>query len=574
MRSGMLARIASPPSERGGISRNLAESSVLRDSDDNKEELHLLRAEVKRLRNGLQEIAADNGTVMDLPSSTRSEKNPEEETHPLRSEMAGLVRDGDDMRRKVRRLTRELEGERETVRSLRIREEEVRSLRRSLEASEEEASNLRRAAAAAGGVGEEWVAWRRVIVAVMDAELRSEGKLLLGDSGSLPPEVSSVTRSIRSLKAQLGTSERALLETTDELEKAKKDVSSLKKSLTEAIAMKNVGDRKTSSLQDEMERVKIRHKSDLLVAEKHEKIARRETEGLADLLETYKEKEKHGAKFGSSPVVDAMKSRLSAAQKEVEELRKDIELGKEELNKALQEGKDGRAEHEKVVEKFHKLKAALIAEREKAEKAQERTVLAETLAGKGFFNKNTTRVLHLQDNPSSQALREKYLAEIASLKKEIESLRNRPAADAINTPGSNRSLISSSSSSGKNNGDLDAQKLHARLRQQFKDQISQYREGVYLITGWRVEMFKDADRPRFKVRHMYAEREDDHLMFVWPEVGPGEEVTMLDLMESDLARALSKNEAFAYITKFRSYPAFMAALALNLFENQTQITFS
>mmetsp|Transcript_28773 Transcript_28773/g.65836 ORF Transcript_28773/g.65836 Transcript_28773/m.65836 type:complete len:88 (-) Transcript_28773:536-799(-) len=87
-------------------------------------------------------------------------------------------------------------------------------------------------------------------------------------------------------------------------------------------------------------------------------------------------------------------------------------------------------------------------------------------------------------------------------------------------------------------------------------------------------MFKDADRPRFKVRHMYAEREDDHLMFVWPEVGPGEEVTMLDLMESDLARALSKNEAFAYITKFRSYPAFMAALALNLFENQTQITFS
>mmetsp|Transcript_28773 Transcript_28773/g.65833 ORF Transcript_28773/g.65833 Transcript_28773/m.65833 type:complete len:377 (-) Transcript_28773:1217-2347(-) len=374
MRSGMLARIASPPSERGGISRNLAESSVLRDSDDNKEELHLLRAEVKRLRNGLQEIAADNGTVMDLPSSTRSEKNPEEETHPLRSEMAGLVRDGDDMRRKVRRLTRELEGERETVRSLRIREEEVRSLRRSLEASEEEASNLRRAAAAAGGVGEEWVAWRRVIVAVMDAELRSEGKLLLGDSGSLPPEVSSVTRSIRSLKAQLGTSERALLETTDELEKAKKDVSSLKKSLTEAIAMKNVGDRKTSSLQDEMERVKIRHKSDLLVAEKHEKIARRETEGLADLLETYKEKEKHGAKFGSSPVVDAMKSRLSAAQKEVEELRKDIELGKEELNKALQEGKDGRAEHEKVVEKFHKLKAALIAEREKAEKAQERTV--------------------------------------------------------------------------------------------------------------------------------------------------------------------------------------------------------
>jgi len=219
-----------------------------------------------------------------------------------------------------------------------------------------------------------------------------------------------------------------------------------------------------------------------------------------------------------------------------------------------------------VVEKFHKLKAALMVQREKAEKAEDRANSAETLAGKGSFNKETTRILHLRDNPLSLAIREKHESEIKSLQKEVEALRSHPTPNSVERLSSSSSAVTPCAG-----GDLDAQKLHSRLRQQFKDQISLYREGVYLITGWRVEMYNDSERPRFKARHIYAERETDHLMFGWPEVEAGMEVKMLDMFDTEAARDLSQDEMFQYVTKFKSMPAFMASLTLSLFENQTQM---
>lgn len=43
---------------------------------------------------------------------------------------------------------------------------------------------------------------------------------------------------------------------------------------------------------------------------------------------------------------------------------------------------------------------------------------AETLAGKGSYNLETTRVLHLKSNPLMDAVREKYQTEIDALKRE------------------------------------------------------------------------------------------------------------------------------------------------------------
>jgi len=90
-------------------------------------------------------------------------------------------------------------------------------------------------------------------------------------------------------------------------------------------------------------------------------------------------------------------------------------------------------------------------------------------------------------------------------------------------------------------------------------------------------MFADSEQPRFKVRSMYAENQEDHLMFRWPEkfaVGKAgarlsTNVSSLDLLDSPYARNVSQTENFAYVSQYKSIPAFTASLTMTLFENTT-----
>ena len=111
--------------------------------------------------------------------------------------------------------------------------------------------------------------------------------------------------------------------------------------------------------------------------------------------------------------------------------------------------------------------------------------MAENLAGKGSYNPETTKVLHLQKNPLTSALREKYEKEIEKLKSEIEDLKDMKSSTSTtnipsNTPSGRLSSKKSPTSSALS---IDAQKLHQRLKESFKEQISLFREGVYLLTG-------------------------------------------------------------------------------------------
>jgi len=59
---------------------------------------------------------------------------------------------------------------------------------------------------------------------------------------------------------------------------------------------------------------------------------------------------------------------------------------------------------------------------------------------------------------------------------------------------------------------------------------------------------------------------------MWPHKlseGNHQAVTSLDLLETELAQQLSMTEAFGYMTKFKSIPAFLGSLTLSLFEKQT-----
>ena len=85
----------------------------------------------------------------------------------------------------------------------------------------------------------------------------------------------------------------------------------------------------------------------------------------------------------------------------------------------------------------------------------------------------------MQDNPLTTALHDKYTREINKLKAQIEELKkvDSPAAKSESSQSFSKKSPSSAMST------LDAQKLHQRLKESFKEQISLFREGVYLLTG-------------------------------------------------------------------------------------------
>merc|ERR1712038_1606169 len=148
-------------------------------------------------------------------------------------------------------------------------------------------------------------------------------------------------------------------------------------------------------------------------------------------------------------------------------------------------------ENNRITKKFGQLRDALYDERSKVEKAEERAIQAELLAGKGSYNPETTKVVRLSDgNPLSNAIKQKYTNEIEALKLALASKEHELAEVTGSNSGSNSkvsALIAKQS--------LDAQKLSKRLKESFRKKIGMFREGVYLITGYKIDM-DHSDRPR------------------------------------------------------------------------------
>jgi hypothetical protein len=234
--------------------------------------------------------------------------------------------------------------------------------------------------------------------------------------------------------------------------------------------------------------------------------------------------------------------RLDSAQQEIDLLKQAQESLQDDLNMSLKEKEELQASHSNVVAKFGKLKDALYEERTKANKAEERANRAEALAGKGSFNPETTRVLHLSQNPVTEALRE----EVTVLQRQVQAIKkNNPSSSMI---------------------DVDPNKLHQRLKESFKEQIGKFREGVYLITGLKIDMIPSTLNTKFKVRSVFAEQEHDHLLLQWPP-----NTDSMDLLATDLAQALTATPSYEYIRRCHSMPAFVASVQLSLFEKQTMM---
>lgn len=247
------------------------------------------------------------------------------------------------------------------------------------------------------------------------------------------------------------------------------------------------------------------------------------------------------------------------------------------IDKLETEKKSIKEEHDRVLEKFGKLREALIEERLKAETAAIRATKAETLAGTGSYNLDTTRVVHMQSNPITDAMREKFMAEIELLKRRLEDAESATIAtttslSSTKTPAANKnrgSFGSASSGDSSNNiNNVDSQKLHERLKEQFRNQIALFRQGVYLLTGFKIDMTQsDSDCQIFTVRSIYGENEGDQLVFKWSP----KKKSKLDMLNTDMAHLLMKGPSGIYVTEHGSWPGFLASVTLQLFDQQTML---
>lgn len=390
---------------------------------------------------------------------------------------------------------------------------------------------------------------------------------------NVPPEIATVLRQFMTMKEKITSLERENDERKSQAQILRKQIESLETQNSdlskEASHLKNENTKLVEKLRStEMNFMTIQAK---------EKVWKRETDSMRSLVDTYKQMEANLIKTDPSKrTLEKNSSELSSRGLELslESARDEMKIMKEQIQ-TLESKKDEiekskhllETENETIRKKFIKLRDALFSEKAKAEAAEERACKAETLAGKGSFNQDKTKVLHFKDNPSAMAIKEKYMHEIASLKAALDAKENEMLELKSGTE-----IPKSTTKTPNTLAALDAQKLNKRLKESFKEQIGLFREGVYLITGFKIDMITTDDRPRFKVRSMYAEQEGDYLEFMWPKTEDRSQVvTSLDLLDTELARALSQDTSFQYMQKYKSLPAFMASVCLALFERQTLI---
>ncbi|KAL6784601.1 MAD1 [Auxenochlorella protothecoides x Auxenochlorella symbiontica] len=253
--------------------------------------------------------------------------------------------------------------------------------------------------------------------------------------------------------------------------------------------------------------------------------------------------------------------------------------------------------------------AEALAERLRAE-GEALAARAEALqarVARGDFDPATTRVLHLRLNPEAELAREARDARVARLESENAALAQslarleavacgagggdgedpqgegrgrRPAA-----PGADASPSHADAASPQRPGAAlrlaqlegevsllrrranELQKANDRLQQVFRRQITQFREAVYLLFGYRVEMMTDPSAREIRARFVLRpQHEDEGAELVFDLLRSG----VLALVPTALTTGRLAQEAATFVDRFRSIPAFTANLTLENFQRQTQ----
>jgi mitotic spindle assembly checkpoint protein MAD1 len=103
-----------------------------------------------------------------------------------------------------------------------------------------------------------------------------------------------------------------------------------------------------------------------------------------------------------------------------------------------------------------------------------------------------------------------------------------------------------------------AEKRQKKLIAAFRSTSKEFREIVYILTGYKIDVLK---QKIYRLSHVYADSPTDHLLFEL-------EGSTVKLLNNDYSAKLVEI-AECYLAQGDSYPAFLAAHTLDLHKKQT-----
>ncbi|GBG33568.1 Mitotic spindle assembly checkpoint protein MAD1 [Hondaea fermentalgiana] len=259
--------------------------------------------------------------------------------------------------------------------------------------------------------------------------------------------------------------------------------------------------------------------------------------------------------------LEGLKANLAAAHERIRELesaaRSDRVQG---MSPAIARQRNKQLEStEARVEALQKENRSL---EKRLDEALDRVAELEHDEAAGVINPSKTKVLHLTFNPERRALGASSDAS-AGAKDEsaiVEVLRSE-IADL-------KAQLKEAGGGDGGRGVGDPIKRHERLKKKFMEWTRTFKEAVYLLTGLKIDMMEnDAQAGSgikiLRAKSMFAERGSDELRFRW-----NTESDALELLETEFARRIDE-DVFAYLSNFKSVPAFLASLQSDLFSRQT-----
>lgn len=174
------------------------------------------------------------------------------------------------------------------------------------------------------------------------------------------------------------------------------------------------------------------------------------------------------------------------------------------------------------------------------------------------------KVIHLNNNPIDREIKIKE-SEFENLKKENERLRARlelleSGNDADVTRRIDDAVNNAHQIEILSQKVVELKNREEKILSSFRKTSREFREVCYLLTGYRVDALKDN---RYRLSHMYAEREEDQLFF---EVSRDGNVQLLENQYTERIPELIST----YLENGDSFPAFLASITLDLFKSNTQ----
>eukprot|EP00002_Diphylleia_rotans_P033504 TRINITY_DN7133_c0_g1_i6.p1 TRINITY_DN7133_c0_g1~~TRINITY_DN7133_c0_g1_i6.p1 ORF type:complete len:727 (-),score=163.97 TRINITY_DN7133_c0_g1_i6:151-2331(-) len=398
-------------------------------------------------------------------------------------------------------------------------------------------------------------------------ELQEENKELLSKNIELEKKLSAIPSVPTPTQESQPEYELKLLELQRKLEiseykilEFKSEVSVLKRSSAHLQQQLDLEKSKASKLESEINHLQLKS----MHVEKGLEASQLEASTYAELLDSYR-KGANTSKAVHTSDEDVLKFEKSIGQLDrVLEIFQKINL---EYSILQQASRDASPQAAAVAESPVNAQISQLEQRNAALES-ENAVLSQNLADleeklikaesslSQYVDSSKTKVMRLSGGPSAEAqlLREKC----AELEKTVQLLKSQ-SSQATNS--CNQEALIEEIEKLKNEK-KDSQLHINRLSEVFKKKSRAFREACYHLLGYHVDMGEAPNGHLYTLVSAYAASRQDTLVF---RISNGGTVSLLD---SPFASSLDPSLT-EYLTRFKSYPAFLSSLTIKQFENST-----